>query len=153
MKRRTPDRPCYACETGIVRPTNLRGRAMDYRDARGLVIDEDLILPACDAPDCGELLLGTGDTTALTTVLERLRAERKRQAVERFTARAAADFPDVPRGAWEDLLGLSRGYLSRLASGTRLPDTALEIVLTAFARDPRAALRVFELAGRDIPRR
>ena len=37
-------KPCYACETGTVRQTNVRGRAFDYRDEVDLVVDEHVEL-------------------------------------------------------------------------------------------------------------
>ena len=138
-------KPCYACETGTVRQTNLRGRAFDYRDEVDLIFDEDAELPVCDA--CGEMPLNAAATKRLNVVLERLRAERKRSAVEQFIDTIGREYPTIPRAAWEQALGLSPGYLSRLASGTRLADTPLEILLAGFAKDPSAVIELIEATG------
>jgi hypothetical protein len=76
---------CYTCETGAMRPANMRGRSFDYRDERGLVFDEDLEVFTCDSPACGELRLGGERTARVDAVLERLRLARIR--------RRAADLP------------------------------------------------------------
>jgi hypothetical protein len=145
----TPNRECAACETGTVKPTNLRGRAFDYRDEFGLVFDADLMAPVCDT--CGEMFLKSALTRQLGSTLDRLRLVRKRSAVERFVQAADRNYPDVPRAVWEDAFGLSRGYLSRLISGTRVADTALEVLLEGFAREPATVLRLLELAGHVPP--
>lgn len=137
---------CYSCETGTVQPRNLKGRTFDYRDERALEFDEDLTVPACDT--CGELYLKGDLTRRFSEALERLRAERKQGAAVRFIKAATAEFPDVSRAHWEEMLGLSRGYLSRLASGARVADTTLEILLEAFARDPSTVIDALNSAGR-----
>lgn len=141
-------KPCYSCETGTMRRTNLRGRQFDYRDEFRLVFDEDYEVLACDNPACGELRLGGERTARMNAVLERLRSTRKRAAAQNFVETAEREFPEVPRALWEDAFGLSRGYLSRVVTGKRLPDTPLEIVLEGFAREPRLALRLLKAAGR-----
>lgn len=138
-------KPCYACETGTVRQTNLRERAFDYRDEVDLIFDEDVELPVCDA--CGEMSLNAAATKRLNVVLERLRAARKRSAVEAFIDTIGREYPTIPRAAWEQALGLSPGYLSRLASGNRLADTPLEILLAGFAKDPSAVIELIETTG------
>jgi hypothetical protein len=130
---------------------NKRARAFDYRDERGLVFDEDLEVLACDRPSCGELRLGGVRTERVNRVLERLRLERKQAAARHFVDTAEREFPDVPRAVWEDTFGLSRGYLSRVLAGKRLPDTPLEMLLEGFAREPRLALALVKITGRLPP--
>jgi hypothetical protein len=131
-------KPCYACETGTVRPANLRGTTLAYRDEPDLVIDRDVVVPRCDT--CGEMWLQARDTAKLNDVLEALRLVRKRQAAEGFVSVVERRYPEVPRAAWEDLFGLSRGYLSRLISGKKVADTPLELWLFGFAQQPDAVL-------------
>ena len=145
----TMGKPCYTCEKGTVRVTNLRGRAFDYRDEMGLVFDADLEAPVCD--QCGELFLSGALTQQFSDALEQLRLARKREVAQHFVRTTETKYPQVPRALWEDTLGVSHGYLSRLASGARVPDTALAILLEGFAKDPEAALRLFSLAGH-LPR-
>ncbi len=139
------ERPCYACGQGTVRSTNLRGRTFEYRDEIALTFDADLEAPVCDR--CGELYLTGALTDQFSAVLEQLRLTRKRQAAEHFVHAVETRFPDVPRALWEDTLGLSRGYLSRLTSGSRVADAALEILLEGFAKEPETALRLCSLSG------
>ena len=139
-------KPCYACETGTVRWTNLRGRTFAYRDEVALVFDEDLEALVCDT--CDEIALDAATTKRLDVVLERLRAEQKQAAAAQFVdITLRRDYPTVPRSAWEQALGLSPGYLSRLASGSRLADTALEILLVGFAKRPSLVIDLIETAG------
>ena len=137
--------PCYACDTGTVVETNLRGRKFNYLDELNLVFDEDLVAPVCDT--CGELYLGGTVTQPFGDALERLRLSRKQSAAVHFVERVEREYPAVPRALWEESLSLSHGYLSRVASGKRVPDTLLEIFLEGFSRDPEAALRLLEAAG------
>lgn len=129
-----------------MRVTNLRGREFAHLDQPSLVFDEDLKVPVCDT--CGDMRLRGAQVTRLSAVLERLRAVRKRQAISGFITVIREQFGDIQRHEWEGILGLSRGYLSRLESGTRTPDTALEIVMQWVARDRSKALRVLGDLGR-----
>lgn len=141
-------KPCYSCDSGTMRLTNLRGRLFDYRDEPALAFDEDLEVLACDNPQCRELRLGGERTTRVNAVLERLRLAKKQEAALHFMEAAEREFPEIPRSLWEDTFGLSRGYLSRLATGKRQPDTALEMLLEGFAHQPRLVLSVVKAAGR-----
>lgn len=141
---KTP-RKCFSCESGTIRLTPLEGRPFDYRDELALVFDEDVEAPICDR--CGELFLRGALTARFEAVLERLRSERKRAIVKEFIDVSERDFPDVPRALWEDALGVSHGYLSRLVSGKKLPDTSLTILLAGFAKEPKKALELFSVSG------
>lgn len=136
---------CHKCATGTMRPTNLRGRSLSYRDQSALTFDENLTVPVCDR--CGDMRLRRSEVAKFSAVLERLRDARKREAVADFVTVIGAQFGDVPRYAWEDALGLSHGYLSRLESGTRTPDTPLEILMRWVALDSAGALRVLANLG------
>jgi hypothetical protein len=109
------------------------------------VFDENVEAPICDR--CGELFLRGELTARFEAALERLRTERKRAIVKEFIDVSERDFPDVPRALWEDALGVSHGYLSRLVSGKKLPDTSLTILLAGFAKEPQKALEFFSVSG------
>jgi len=141
----TAGKTCYSCGRGTIQPRNLRGRTFSYRDEVGLVFDTDLTVPACDT--CGEVFLNGAQGKEFSSVLERLRLDRKRSAAVRFVQTVERQFPNVPRAAWEDAFGLSRGYLSRLTSGARFADTALEILLEAFVQDPRIVIQLVQATG------
>jgi hypothetical protein len=147
MTRTEPKaKPCYACDTGTLHQTNLKGRAFDYRDEVGLEFDEDLHAPVCDV--CGEVYLKGELTQRFSDVLDRLRSARKSASAAHFAERAEREFPDVSRTQWEEMLGLSPGYISRVATGARVPQTVLAMFLECFAREPETALRVVSVAGR-----
>jgi hypothetical protein len=99
------------------------------------------------AKRAGRCPLNAAATKRLNVVLERLRAERKQSVVKRFIEIVGREYPTVPRAAWEQAFGLSPGYLSRLASGHRLADTPLEILLAGFAKNPSNVLDLIEATG------
>ncbi len=53
------------------------------------------------------------DVGVLKQSLERLHAQRKREAIESFEDLIDCEFAEVPRQSWEAMLGISPGYLSR----------------------------------------
>jgi hypothetical protein len=140
---------CLACGAGTLKLTNIRGRKFNYRDEIDLMVNEDIEVLVCDS--CGDLALYGDFTVKFSEALERARIAQKRAAVQHFVTIAAKEYPQVSRAAWEDTLGLSRGYLSRLISGTRTPDAPLEILLEGFARDPKSVLNLVQMAGRRVP--
>jgi hypothetical protein len=149
MRHVTKAPPCYACDNGTVHPKNVRGRRFDYRDELALVFDQDLEVPTCNS--CGELYMTGELTKRFGEALERIRSAHKQGAVKRFVETIEREFPTIPKAVWEDTFGISRGYLSRLASGARVADTALEILLAGFAKEPTTALRLVKAAGH-LPR-
>ena len=132
------ERSCGACGEGMMRPQNVRGMTMRYRDDPAVRIRSDLVLPVCDV--CGDSALDGPMTDALDDVLEAayLRKRRKVQCAlindlrkRGFTQRQIEQFASV-----------SPGYLSKLrqgkvASGStfrllyllhEMPDEAMAIV-------------------------
>lgn len=139
---------CLSCREDGVALTNMKGRTFDLRDEDDLVFDEELLLPACGK--CGELYMRGSALRRFSAVLERLHAARKREAIESFVAVIDREFADVPRQNWEDVLGISHGYLSRLLKGTRNLSTPLEVLMRGVAQEPTQALR-FIAHSRRLP--
>jgi len=139
---------CLSCREDAVTLQNVRGRTFDLRDEDDLVFDEDLKIPACG--NCGEIDVRGAALRRFSGVLERLHAARKREAIESFVAVIDSEFADVPRQSWEDMLGISHGYLSRLQKGTRNLSTPLEVLMRGVAQEPTQALR-FIAHSRRLP--
>ena len=139
---------CLSCREDAVALQNMKGRTFDLRDEDDLVFDEELYLPACRK--CGELYMRGLALRRFSAVLERLHAARKREAIESFVAVIDREFADVPRQNWEDVLGISHGYLSRLLKGTRNLSTPLEVLMRGVALEPTQALR-FIAHSRRLP--
>lgn len=139
---------CLSCREDAVALQNMKGRKFDLRDEDDLVFDEELYLPACRK--CGELYVRGPALRRFSAVLERLHAARKREAIESFVAVIDREFADVPRQNWEDVLGVSHGYLSRLLKGTRNLSTPLEVLMRGVAQEPTQALR-FIAHSRRLP--
>jgi hypothetical protein len=141
MSRSTTE-PCFACESGTVRPTNLMGTRLRYKDEPDLLVSRDIVVPRCDA--CEEMPLSAKETRHLSRLLEELRTERKHATLASFVKTVEKEFPDVPRYEWEEAFGLSKGYLSRLMK-TRVMDTPLEILLSGIAHRPKEGVRLLAL--------
>jgi len=139
---------CLSCRERAVTLQNVKGKTFDLRDEDDLVFDEDLKLPVCG--NCGEIYVRGAALRRFNGVLERLHAARKREAIESFVAVIDREFADVPRQSWEDMLGISHGYLSRLQKGTRNLSTPLEVLMRGVAQEPTQALR-FIAHSRRLP--
>ncbi|MHB1095961.1 MAG: hypothetical protein ACYC3F_07290 [Gemmatimonadaceae bacterium] len=146
--RRGETTRCLSCRADAVTLQDIKGRAFDLRDEYDLVFDESLRLPVCGA--CGELHLRGTSLRRFSSVLERLHAAKKREAIESFVAVIDREFADVPRQSWEAILGISPGYLSRLLKGTRNLTTPLEVLMRGVAQEPAQALR-FIAHSRRLP--
>ena len=125
---------CVSCEKGTVKEVDLLGRPFNHGDEHDLVFDESLLVPVCDS--CAEFYMNRSISHRFSKVLERLRAERKQRLVARFLETIERELPPVSRATWEEVFGLSRGYLSRLLTGARVPDTALALLLRRFTESP-----------------
>ena len=134
--------PCLACESGTVRPTNLLGTKLRYKDEPDLLVTRDIVVPRCDG--CGEMPLSATETRQLSRLLEALRTERKHATLACFVKTVEKEFPEVPRYEWEEAFGLSKGYFSRLMK-TRVMDTPLEILLSGIAHHPKEGIRLLAL--------
>ena len=122
---------CAECGTGSVRPVVRAGRRQRYQMI-DLVLPATVPVPTCD--NCGVEYLSESSAAAEDAALEPLyRAElgrRAKLAVDRLRMLVAdADL--------ERLLGLSRGYVSRVYTGQRYPSADLVALLVMLAKSPR----------------
>ena len=128
---------CVECGKGTVRMAARAGRKQLYKMIE-LVLPAFVKVPTCDR--CGAEYLSESSAAAEDAALEPLyRAElrqRAKAAIERLQ-------PHVTEAELERLLGLSRGYLSRLRAAQRDPSPDLVALLTLLAKAPRS--RVIEL--------
>jgi hypothetical protein len=138
--------PCAVCEEGTVRPTDLYGQRMPYRDEPSLRFDEHVTVMACDT--CGERYLRADEPARIEHVLTRLYADQRRDIARAFEARVGEVAPGVALSTWEQAFGLSRGYISRLASGRKTADTRLEIILEGMIKAPHETLCMLDRTGR-----
>lgn len=130
-------RSCGGCGMGMLRPTNVAGMLMGYRDDRRVRIREDLVLPVCDV--CGDMALNAEHTDALDAALERsYRRKRLRQqrALINDLRRAGLTQVQIERFA-----NLSPGYVSKLRQG-KLASGATFRLLYLLHAFPQEALRV-----------
>ena len=125
---------CLECGVGTVRPVARAGRRQRYKMVE-LVLPAHVKVPTCD--HCGAEYLSGASAADEDAALEPLyRAELRRrasQAIEQLRAH-------VGEADLERLLGLSRGYLSRLRAGKRDPSADLVALLALLARSPRVRL-------------
>ncbi|MHB1265932.1 MAG: hypothetical protein ACYC1S_16210 [Gemmatimonadaceae bacterium] len=135
-----------ACQEDAVRLQNLRGRVFELRDENDLVFDEDLVVPVCAA--CNEFYVRGESLQRVSDALERLHAAKKRATVDQFVEKIEREFADVPRQSWEDALGLSPGYLSRIQRGTRALSLHIEIFMRGIIVEPRETLKLIKLSRR-----
>jgi hypothetical protein len=137
---------CLACRQDSVTVVELKGRNFDVRDEYNLRFDESMCVPCC--AKCGELFVRGPASRRFNAVLERLYADRKRAAVEAFVSVIDHDFSDVPRHRWEEVLGVSPGYVSRLQKGSRNLSGPLEVLMRGLTRSPLETLRIIGYSRR-----
>jgi hypothetical protein len=130
--------PCYFCGEGTIRPRNLRGSVLPYRDEREIPVEADVFVPTCDR--CDESLLDEESSAALDSVLEptyrRLRAERVQHELGLVLSALEITQTDLER-----LLGLSPGYVSKLLKGKRVAETPLYRFVHLLNANPQFGLR------------
>ena len=119
------DQRCVRCGSRSVRPRTGKGRTRPYRVFAALPVPDDCLIPACRR--CGAQYLDDETIAALRPVLERVYvAELQRLAalhIRRLPRRL------ISQRRLELLLGLSQGYLSRLAAGDGVPSAQLVLLL------------------------
>jgi hypothetical protein len=127
---------CALCGGSVVliaRP----GRTSAHRNLSALEVPATLELPTC--ADCGEEYLDSGASAALNEALENAYQEVLRKLISKTISDLG---PKVPKYRLERLLGLSRGYLSKLPE--KNTSAALVCLLTLIARDPEHAISRLE---------
>ena len=137
---------CLFCRQNAVSVRELKGRTFDLRDEYDLRFDESMRVPICTK--CGDVYVRGASLRRFSDVLERLYDERKRAAVEDFVAVIDHDFSDVPRHRWEEVLGVSAGYVSRLQKGSRNLSGPLEVLMRGLTRAPLETLRIIGYSRR-----
>ena len=129
-------RACGGCGEGMLRPANVVGMVMGYRDDPHVRIRDDLVLPVCDA--CGDMALDEAQTISLDDALERsYRRKRLRQqcALINDLRRMGLSQVQIERFAF-----LSPGYISKLRKG-KLASGATFRLLYLLHEFPQEALR------------
>lgn len=126
---RAKPRRCVRCGSWSVRPRKGGGRTRPYRVFAALAVPDDCMIPACHR--CGAQYLDDERIAALGPVLERVYCAE----LQRIAALMLGRIPRklIPRRRLELLLGLSQGYLSRIAAGDGVPSAPLVLLLGLIA--------------------
>jgi hypothetical protein len=104
--------------------------------------------PILTCTRCGAERLEAEDAHKLDAILfEQYRGELRRRARESIHALRG----QVSQRRLELLMGLSQGYLSRLAAQAGNPSPALVLLLSSVARDPQQRLAELEAAWLSPP--
>ena len=122
-------RRCVGCGSRAVRPRKGTGRTRPYRVFAALPVPDDCLIPSCRR--CGAQYLDDETIAALGPVLDRVYCGE----LQRITALMLGRIPKrlISRRRLELLLGLSQGYLSRLAAGDGVPSAPLVLLLGLLA--------------------
>lgn len=131
--------PCTRCQTHSVHLCMRPGRTMRYRNLQGLVIPDNLLIPACTR--CGAMVLDAEMRARLAPFLEDAYRRELRQRI-RYAIDTLVQHTSQRR--LEQLIGLSDGYLSRLRAGLRNPSPELVSHLALLARMPKKHLPELE---------
>ena len=125
---------CYTCFEGEVVPAAMPGRRLRYKAIPNLPVPDDLVIQTCN--HCGEQWISPADAKRIDAALEIVYRQE-------LLARVRAVLPD-PKNAdrIERNLGLSRGYLSRLRAGRKIPSEPLVAILTLIHQQPSVLKRV-----------
>ncbi len=123
---------CPACGAGKVAPRSADGVRFGYKNVPDLRAGPDLRVPTCDR--CGEIFVGEEVAKQIDQHMERRYAElvvaKTQLAINRLTP------TEVSRRDLERLVGVSAGYLSKLAHEAREPSSPIASVLMLLAEDP-----------------
>lgn len=122
-------RRCVRCGSCSVRPRKGDGRTRPYRVFAALALPDACMIPACHR--CGAQYLDDETIAALGPVLERVYCAE----LQRIAALMLRRIPRrlISKRRLEMLLGLSQGYLSRIAAGDGVPSAPLVLLLGLIA--------------------
>lgn len=129
-------RPCGSCGRGTLRPTNLRGRALEHRDDPAVRVRANVVVPVCD--ECGDLALNAEQTRALEAALDEAYADRRRRM-----QRALIDDlrrQGITQQQMERFASVSPGYISKLRNGKLAAGNTFRLLYLLHAM-PREAIR------------
>lgn len=132
-------RKCHECGVGRLALVAKAGRTTPYRNIEALPIPADFEIPTCD--HCGAEWYGEDIAEALDTVLER---QYRLMLRSRIVAAIDVLMKHIASSRLENLLGLSRGYLSRLRNGDKDPSPELFSNLSLLAKNPSERLKELE---------
>lgn len=137
---RAKPRRCVRCGSRSVRPRKAAGRTRPYRVFAALAVPDDCLIPACHS--CGAQYLDDETIAALGPVLERVYCAE----LQRIAALMLGRIPRklIPRRRLELLLGLSQGYLSRIAAGDGVPSAPLVLLLGLIAEGAPESIATIE---------
>ena len=130
---------CLRCGTKTVRPRTGQGRKTSFRVFPSLPIPNALPIPTCAR--CLSEYTDLATEADLTRELELVYLETLRGLASRAIRRLSRH---ISQRKLELRLGLSQGYLCRIAAGAGNPSPALVALLHLLVRDPVARLTEVE---------
>ena len=130
---------CLRCGTKTVRPRTGQGRKTSFRVFPSLPIPNALPIPTCAR--CLSEYTDLATEADLTRELELVYLETLRGLASRAIRRLSNH---ISQRKLELRLGLSQGYLCRIAAGAGNPSPALVALLHLLVRDPVARLTEVE---------
>lgn len=128
-------RPCPSCERGTLTSLGGKGRYFPHRIFRELELPEDVELPTCDS--CGKIIFNPKVATAFDEGMSRAYQARLSQLIAESLTVLTPEF--VTQQDLERVLGLSRGYISKLKGGKE-SSPAIAGLLGLLSVDPQARL-------------
>lgn len=135
MYQTTSANICKSCCEGEYVEQNLRGKKRPYREKKQVEIQVDIKLPVCQ--NCGNIKLDKKGRQKLDRALEQAYEQERKQRQTKIIEKLEA--LDIPQAKVERILGLSRGYLSKVKRQKRVIKTSLLKQLEAMAARPCAA--------------
>lgn len=133
------DRRCIRCNSVSVRSRSGTRRTRPYRVLPSLVVPDDCLIPTCAR--CGADYLDDETIAALGPVLE----QAYRDELQRIAAAVIRRLSKwISQRRLELLIGLSQGYLSRLAAGDGVPSAQLVLLLGLLADGAPQSIRAIQ---------
>lgn len=133
-------RICTTCGKGHVQPLRKSGRTMIFRNFEKLELPDSLAIPTCS--NCGDEWYDAETTEAVERALE-LAAAAILEKIGNDAIRVLAQHER--QRDLEDLLDVSRGYLSKVKHGKETPSAALVALLALLAKRPARVEEVRKL--------
>ena len=132
------ERRCYECGKGRIRKVATAGRRERYKTML-LEVPAHIGIPTCD--QCGTEWADEDTTEQIENALAIVYRERLHSLIEAATT---VILRHTTVGRLEELLGLTKGYISRLRSRAKDPRPTLASELALLARDPSKRLKELE---------
>lgn len=136
-------RRCHECGVGEIRPVAKAGRRSRYKTME-LEIPADVKIPTCN--NCGSEGVDLATAKAIDAAMEKV----YRDVLNKMGADAVKKIRErVPMRHVEQLLGLSEGYLSKVAGRRVEPSAELVAHLVTLSSDVAGRTRELEKLWRD----